>query len=61
MNRKKLLLSILVLVLALSIGYAFWKSPRQRSVAQLKYAPGAVAAESARQSRPGCRRHAGQA
>lgn len=43
MNRKKLLLSILVLVLALSIGYAFWKSPRQRSVATLKYPPGAAA------------------
>jgi len=42
MNRKKLLLSILVLVLALSIGYAFWKSPRQHSVAKLKYAPGAA-------------------
>jgi len=42
MNRKKLILSILVLVLALSIGYAFWKSPRQRSVAALKYAPGAA-------------------
>jgi hypothetical protein len=46
MSRQKLILSILLIALALSIGYAFWKSPRQRSVAQLKYAPGAAAGKA---------------
>lgn len=50
MNRKKLILSILLPALALSIGYAFWKSPSQRSVATLKYAPGAPAKKEVRKA-----------
>lgn len=46
MNRQKLILSILLIALALSIGYAFWKSPRQGSVAKLKYVPGAAAGKA---------------
>jgi len=46
MNRQKLILSLLLIALALSIGYAFWKSPRQGSVAKRKYVPGAAAGKA---------------
>ncbi len=43
MNRQKLILSILLIALALSIGYSVWKSPRRSSVAKPAHAPGAAA------------------
>ncbi len=43
MNRQKLLLSVLVLILALSIAYSYWKMPRQKSVPTLTYTPGTAA------------------
>ncbi len=43
MNRQKLLLSVLLLGLALSLTYSFLKMPRQKSVPTLTYAPGTAA------------------
>jgi len=43
MNRQKLLLSVLVVVLVLSVIYSFWKMPRQKTVSTLTNTPGAKA------------------
>jgi hypothetical protein len=43
MNRQKLLLSVLLLVLALSVVYSFWKMPRQKTATTLTYRPGIAA------------------
>lgn len=43
MNRKKVVLSILLSLLVLAIVYSFWRMPRQKSVAVLKFSPGARA------------------
>jgi len=43
MNRKKLVLCLLLLVLVASIAYSVWRTPRQQRVAALKYRPGAAA------------------
>jgi hypothetical protein len=43
MNRQKLLLSVLLALFVLSIGYSFWRMPRQKSIPALKYTPGSVA------------------
>lgn len=43
MNRQKLLLCVLLLILAGSIAYSFLRSPKQQHVASLTYAPGARA------------------
>jgi len=44
MNRKKLILCLLVLAFAGSLGYSLMHSPKEQRVATLKYKPGAVAA-----------------
>lgn len=43
MNRQKLLLSVLLTLFVLSIGYSFWRMPRQKSISTLKFTPGSVA------------------
>ena len=43
MNRKKLLLSVLIMALALSVVYSFWKMPRQKTVQTLTITPGVSA------------------
>jgi hypothetical protein len=43
MNRRRLILLVCLLGLGGSLFYAFVKYPRQKTVAQLKFAPGAVA------------------
>jgi hypothetical protein len=43
MNRQKLLLSVLLALFVLSIGYSFWRTPRQKSISNLKFTPGSVA------------------
>lgn len=43
MNRQKLLLFLLLVVLAASVAYSFLRSPKQQEVAVLKNRPGAVA------------------
>lgn len=43
MNRQKLLLSVLLTVLALSIAYSIWKMPRQKTVPTLTYSTGTAA------------------
>ena len=43
MNRQKLLLCLLLLILAGSVGYNILRAPKQQRVAQLKYRPGAPA------------------
>lgn len=43
MNRKKLVLFILVILLGLSLVYGYFRTPRQQTVAKLKYSQGAVA------------------
>lgn len=40
MNRQKLILFILLILLVLSIGYSWWRMPREQRVAKLTYAPG---------------------
>lgn len=50
MNRQRLILFILVIILALSLVWSYFKWPRQKSVAVLKYAPGTrVTAEKKRE------------
>jgi hypothetical protein len=44
MNRKKLALFILLIVLVLAVVWSFMSVPRQKKVATLKYAPGKTAA-----------------
>ena len=51
MNRQKLTLAILLLILALALLYSFWQIPRQQRVAKLKYTPGVVA-ETVRTVKP---------
>lgn len=51
MNRQKLILAILLLILALALLYSFWRTPRQQRVAKLKYTPGVVA-ETVRTVKP---------
>lgn len=46
MNRQKVILAILLLLLALAIIYSFARQPRPKRVASLKYAPGAAALSS---------------
>lgn len=43
MNRQKLLLSVLLTVLTLSIAYSVWKMPRQKTVPALTYTTGTAA------------------
>ncbi|HKZ16668.1 MAG TPA: hypothetical protein VJ161_04295 [Geobacteraceae bacterium] len=43
MNRQKLLLSVLLAVLVLSVAYSIWKMPRQKTVATLPHPPGSAA------------------
>lgn len=43
MNRKKLLLFILLLAFAVSLGYSYLRMPRQKTVEKLTYGPGAPA------------------
>ena len=52
MNRKKLVLCLLLLVLAGSIAYSILKSPKEQRVATLKYRPGATAASARKGSAP---------
>jgi hypothetical protein len=52
MNRQKLLLSALLVVLALSIGYSFWKMPRQKTVSRLTYTSGSIAKSRMATSQP---------
>jgi hypothetical protein len=52
MNRQKLLLSILLVLLALSIAYSYWKMPRQKTVARLTFAPGSTAKRERSPSQP---------
>lgn len=52
MNRQKLVLSLLLLVLAGSIGYSFLRSPRQQEVATLKNRPGMVASVTRNKKAP---------
>lgn len=42
MNRQKLVLFLLLLVLAVSVAYSFLRSPKEQRVATLKYRPGAA-------------------
>ena len=51
MNRKKLVLCLLLIALAGSLVYSVLRSPKQQRVATLKYRPGAVA-PAARKSAP---------
>ncbi len=51
MNRQKLTLAILLLILALALLYSFWQTPQLQRVAKLKYTPGAVA-ETVRSVKP---------
>jgi hypothetical protein len=51
MNRKKLVLCLLLIALAGSLVYSVLRSPKQQRVATLKYRPGA-AAPAARKSAP---------
>lgn len=46
MNRQKMLLFILVIVLIAAIVYAFFRMPQQKSVERLKYASGAPASRA---------------
>jgi hypothetical protein len=43
MNRQKLILSVLLAILALSVAYSIWKMPRQKKVTTLAFAPGSAA------------------
>jgi hypothetical protein len=43
MNRQKLLLSVLLVLLALSVIYSIWKMPRQKTVTKLAFTPGSAA------------------
>jgi hypothetical protein len=43
MNRQRLILAVLVVLLALAIGYALLRSPKQRKAEKLTFSPGAVA------------------
>lgn len=43
MNRKRLTLLILLIVLVLSVGYSYLKTPQLKTVEKLKFAPGAAA------------------
>jgi hypothetical protein len=43
MNRQKLVLSVLLALLAISLVYSFWRTPRQKTVSKLTYAPGVAA------------------
>ena len=52
MNRQKLALFLLLLVLAGSLAYSFLGSPRQERVATLKFAPGAPAPAQQRSAPP---------
>ena len=44
MNRQKLALFILLIILALAVAWSFMSLPRQKKVATLKYAPGKTTA-----------------
>ena len=44
MNRKKLLLFILLILLVLSVGYGYWRMPRDKTVEKLKYTQGSIPA-----------------
>lgn len=43
MNRQKLLLSVLLALFVLSLGYSYWRMPRQKTISTLKFPPGSVA------------------
>lgn len=53
MNRQKLMLCLLLVVLAGSLAYSFLRSPKQQHVASLTYAPGAKAPAGARKGKGG--------
>ncbi|MBI1921783.1 MAG: hypothetical protein HYS23_11975 [Geobacter sp.] len=40
MNSKKLILFILLILFAISMGYSYWRMPLEKRVAKLTYAPG---------------------
>ena len=44
MNRQKLSLFILLILLVVAIAYAFFRTPQQKKVDRLKYSPGALPA-----------------
>ena len=44
MNRQKLILGILLVILVLAVGYSFIRFPRQKKVDKLTYTPGATVA-----------------
>lgn len=51
MNRQRLLLFILLIILALTVVWSYYRLPRQQSVTALKYPPGArVQAEKKREA-----------
>lgn len=52
MNRQKLVLFLLLLVLAGSVGYSLLRSPRQQEVATLKNRPGVAASVSRSKKAP---------
>jgi hypothetical protein len=52
MNRQKLLLSIFLVLLALSLAYSYWKIPRQKTVDRLTYTPGSTAKAKKSPSQP---------
>jgi hypothetical protein len=43
MNRQKLLLAVLSALFVLSLGYSFWRMPRQKTISTLKFTPGTAA------------------
>lgn len=48
MNRQKLLLSVLLLILAISIGASIFRMPKQKSVEKLTFPPGTTAKATSR-------------
>ena len=48
MNRQKLILAIVLILLAISISWSYLNWPRQKSVEVLKYAPGQPPAQASR-------------
>ena len=53
MNRQKLVLSVLLALFAVSLVFSFLRTPRQKTVSTLKYAPGAVTPKTATSGQKG--------
>jgi hypothetical protein len=53
MNRQKMTLAILLLLLCLALIYSYVRQPRQQRAANLKYTPGTVASSTVSSSKPG--------